>query len=170
VALARYISGPVLFTDAADATSSGANGDSNALIKALQAGGYGKRVLAQIIDAPAAEAAHNAGVGATISIGLGGSVDKSRFQPLAITATVESLSRGRARLETMGLPLEAGPTAVLSFDNFTVVVLRRPVFLFDRGALLRQRPRPAGFRPHRGQVPAHRVPYVRPVGGEEFQR
>lgn len=132
VALARYISGPVLFTDAADATSSGASGDSNALIKALQAGGYGKRVLAQIIDAPAAAAAHKAGVGATISIGLGGSVDKSRFRPLAVRATVESLSRGRARLETMGLPLDAGPTAVLSFDNFTVVVMSRPVFLFDR--------------------------------------
>lgn len=132
VALARYISGPVLFTDAADATSSGASGDSNALIKALQAGGYGKRVLAQIIDAPAAAVAHKAGVGATISIGLGGSVDKSRFQPLAVRATVESLSRGRARLETMGLPLDAGPTAVLSFDNFTVVVMSRPVFLFDR--------------------------------------
>ena len=32
----------------------------------------------------------------------------------------------------MKTPLEAGPTAVLTFDNFTVVVLSRSVSLFDR--------------------------------------
>lgn len=132
VELAKYIAGPVLFTDAADATSSGASGDSNALIRALRAGGYGKRVLAQIVDPAAAAAAHAAGVGAEITVTLGGAVDPARFTPLPITATVELLSRGRAKLETMGLPLEAGPTAVLTFDNFTVVVLSRPAFLFDR--------------------------------------
>ncbi len=132
VAMARYIAGPVLFTDAADATSSGASGDSNALIKALQAGGYSGRVLAQIVDAPAAEAAHRAGVGATITVGLGGSIDRDRFQPITVTATVESLSRGLASLETMGLNLDAGPTAVLSFDNYCVVVMSRTVSLFDR--------------------------------------
>ena len=31
--MAKFIAGPVLFTDAADATSSGASGDSNALIR-----------------------------------------------------------------------------------------------------------------------------------------
>jgi microcystin degradation protein MlrC len=53
VAQARTIEGPVLFTDAADATSSGATGDSNVLIKALREAGYPKRVLAQIVDRPA---------------------------------------------------------------------------------------------------------------------
>ncbi len=32
----------------------------------------------------------------------------------------------------MGLPLDAGPTAVLSFANVTLVVLSKPAFLFDR--------------------------------------
>jgi microcystin degradation protein MlrC len=58
IAQARSIDGPVIFTDAADATSSGASGDSNAILAALRAAGYGKRVLAQIVDAPAAAAAH----------------------------------------------------------------------------------------------------------------
>jgi microcystin degradation protein MlrC len=132
VELAKYLDGTVLFTDAADATSSGASGDSNALIRVLQAGGYQGSVLAQIVDAPAAAAAHAAGVGATITVTVGGAVDKARFQPLAITAMVESLSRGRTRLETMGLPIDAGPTAVLTFDNFTLVVLSKPAFLMDR--------------------------------------
>jgi len=132
VALARHMKGPLVFTDAADATSSGASGDSNVLLKALLAGAYQGRVLAQIVDAPAAAAAHAAGTGACLRLRLGGTVDPERFSPMEVEATVESLSRGRARLETMGLPLDAGPTAVLRFDNFTVVVMSRPVFLFDR--------------------------------------
>ena len=38
IAQARTIKGPVIFTDAADATSSGATGDSNTIIKALARG------------------------------------------------------------------------------------------------------------------------------------
>ncbi len=132
VELAKGMPGTVQFTDAADATSSGASGDSNVLIKALREAGYQGRVLAQIVDEPAAAAAHRAGVGKRISVTLGGTVDGKRFKPMAVDAMVESLSRGHAKLETMGLPLYAGPTAVLTFDNFTVVVFSRPESLFDR--------------------------------------
>ncbi|MCL4188024.1 MAG: M81 family metallopeptidase [Rhodobacteraceae bacterium] len=132
IAQARTMAGPVLFTDAADATSSGATGDSNAIIAALRTAGYPGRVLAQIVDAPAAAAAHAAGVGATIRVTLGGSIDPARFQPMAVEAEVALLSDGRARLETMGTALAAGPTAVLRFGTFTVVVLSRTVSLFDR--------------------------------------
>jgi microcystin degradation protein MlrC len=132
IAQARSIDGPVIFTDAADATSSGASGDSNTIIAALQAAGYGKRVLAPIVDAPAAAAAHRAGVGAEIEVALGGSIDPRRFPPMTVKAQVKLLSDGAARLETMKAPLQAGPTAVLTFANFTVVVMSRSVSLFDR--------------------------------------
>ncbi len=145
VAIAARSTGPVLFTDAADATSSGASGDSNALIRALKEGRYGGRVLAHIVDAPAAAAAHRAGVGARIDITLGGTVDRVRFEPLQVVAEVESLSRGRAFLETMRLPVDAGPTAVLTFDNFTVLVISRPAFLFDRALYLSNGLQPAEF-------------------------
>src|SRR6185437_3059563 len=65
IAGAKATDGPVLFSDAADAPSSGSSGDSNLLIKGLRDAGYTKRVLAQIVDAGAAAAAHKAGVGAT---------------------------------------------------------------------------------------------------------
>lgn len=132
VALARHLDGPAVLTDAADATSSGASGDSNVLIKALRDCEYSRRVLAHIVDAPAAVAAHDAGVGATIEVRLGGTVDKVRFQPMTVMATVQSLSNGKAVLETMGLPVDAGPSAVLVFENFTLLVISRPAFLFDR--------------------------------------
>ena len=129
---ARTMKGPVLFTDAADATSSGASGDSNLIIAAVRDQGYPGRVLAQIVDEPAALAAHGAGVGATIAVSLGGSLDPARFPPMTVTARVKLLSDGSALLETMRSPLEAGPTAVLTFGNTTVVVMSRTVSLFDR--------------------------------------
>lgn len=132
IAQAKTMRGPVIFTDAADATSSGATGDSNAIIAALRTAGYGGRVLAQIVDPCAAAAAHAAGVGATIEVTLGGYHDPKRYTPMPVKAQVKLLSDGNARLETMKTPLTAGPTAVLTFDNFTVVVLSTSVSLFDR--------------------------------------
>ena len=51
---------------------------------------------------------------------------------MPVRAEVQLLSNGRSRLETMKISLDAGPTAVVTFDNFTVVVLSRTVSLFDR--------------------------------------
>jgi microcystin degradation protein MlrC len=132
IAGAQAATGSVLFSDAADAPSSGASGDSNLLIKGLREAGFTKSVLAQIVDPAAAAAAHKAGVGATIEVDLGGALDPRRFKPMRVTAQVKLLSDGRSRLETMKISLDAGPTAVLTFDNFTVVVFTRSVSLFDR--------------------------------------
>jgi microcystin degradation protein MlrC len=132
IARATGMNGPVIFTDAADATSSGATGDSNVILKALATSGYAKRVLLQIVDAPAAEAAAKAGIGATVTLPLGGTRDPGRFRPFTVTATVESLSSGRTRLETMRAPLDAGLSAVLVSGNITIVAISKPCFLFDR--------------------------------------
>lgn len=132
IAQAKVMTGSVAFTDAADAPSSGATGDSNAIIGALRDAGYRKRVLAQIVDPVAAKAAHQSGVGAAIRVRLGGAIDKGRFSPMEVEATVGSLSRGIGRYETWPGTYNAGPSAVLTFDSFTVVVLTRPVALSDR--------------------------------------
>lgn len=132
IAQARTMKGPVVFTDAADATSSGATGDSNTIIAALKAARYPKRVLAQIVDPAAAAAAHKAGVGATISVTLGGAIDSERYQPMDVTARVALLSDGQSRLETMKTELDAGLTAVLTFENFSIVVFSKSISLFDR--------------------------------------
>ncbi|HEY2618784.1 MAG TPA: M81 family metallopeptidase [Acetobacteraceae bacterium] len=132
IAQARSMAGPVLFTDAADATSSGASGDSNLILRALRDAGYDQRALAQIVDPGAAQAAHQAGVGATIDITLGGCHDPARFAPMRLTAKVRLLSDGQGRLETMRAGLDAGPTAVLTYGNTSVVVMSRSVSLFDR--------------------------------------
>lgn len=132
IAQARTIEGPVVFTDAADATSSGASGDSNVLVKALHQAGYRRRVLAQVVDPAAAAAAHRAGVGATIEVTLGGAHDRARFTPWPVKAEVALLSNGKATVENTRAPLDAGPCAVLTFDGYTIVALSQTVGLQDR--------------------------------------
>ncbi len=135
IAQARHMAGPVVFTDAADATSSGATGDSNAILAGLLAAGYDKRVLVPIVDPPAVAAAARVGVGGTVRVALGGALD-TRFTPTELTAAVDMLSRGRAVLETSGSELDAGPTAVLLAGNFTILAMTRSVALFDRAMFL----------------------------------
>ncbi|MEO6785589.1 MAG: M81 family metallopeptidase [Chthoniobacteraceae bacterium] len=125
-------SGTVALVDAADATSSGASGDSNAVCRKLIESGYRGRALIPIVDAPAVQRAFEAGVGATISTTIGGVLDPRRFQPLHIEAKVRLLADGRFRSESFGEEWFAGPTAVLESDNFTFVVSSRAVNLYDR--------------------------------------
>ncbi|MFM9960625.1 MAG: M81 family metallopeptidase [Planctomycetaceae bacterium] len=129
---AENTSGTVVLMDAADATSSGASGDSNAILREVLRQGYRGRVLAPIVDPAAVRQAFAAGVGATIRTQVGGAIDPARFQPLALEARVRLLSDGKFRSESFGWPWDSGDTAVLEADNLTLVVGTRPVSLFDR--------------------------------------
>jgi microcystin degradation protein MlrC len=124
--------GTTILVDAADATSSGASGDSNAIVRELLAAGYQGSVLAPVVDPPAVAAAFAAGVGATVSVNIGGALDRQRFQPLPVVATVRLLSEGLFRSESYGELWNAGPTAVLQAGNVTWVVTSHAVSLYDR--------------------------------------
>ena len=128
--------GTLGLVDAADATSSGASGDSNAVVSALLDAGYRGRVLAPIVDAPAVEAAFKAGVGGTVFTTLGGKLDPARFRPRPVQARVRLLADGRFRSESFGEEWQAGPTAVLEAGNVTWVVGSRAVSLYDRSFFL----------------------------------
>ena len=129
---AAVTSGTVVMMDAADATSSGASGDSNAILREVIRQRYRGRVLAPVVDPAAVRLAFAAGVGATIRTTIGGAFDSARFQPLELEARVRLLSDGRFRSESFGWPWNSGDTAVLESDNVTLVVGTRPVSLFDR--------------------------------------
>ncbi len=129
---AEITSGSVVMMDAADATSSGASGDSNAILREVVRQKYRGRVLAPIVDPAAVRQAFTAGIGATIRTQVGGAVDPARFQPLELNARVRLLSDGQFRSESFGWPWNSGDTAVLEADNLTLVVGTRPVSLFDR--------------------------------------
>ena len=124
--------GTIAIIDAADATSSGASGDSNAVLRKLVETGYRGRTLIPIVDAAAVRMANAAGISSVIETTLGGSLDPNRFEPLPIIATVRHLSDGGFRSESFGEQWLAGPAVVLEFENFTIAVSSRAVNLYDR--------------------------------------
>jgi microcystin degradation protein MlrC len=143
--------------DAADATSSGASGDSNAILGALLRGGYRGSALVPVVDAAAVGDAVKAGVGATVRTRVGGSLDTKRFRPQDIQATVRMLSEGRFRSESFGQTWFAGTTAVLQADNVTLVVTSRPVHLYDRSLFLAH-----GLDPKRFDLVVVKSPHCQP--------
>ncbi len=128
--------GTLGLVDAADATSSGASGDSNVILRRLRDAGYTGRLLAPLVDAPAVERAFAAGVGGIVRTSVGGTLDPRRFEPLEIEATVRMLSDGRIRSESFGGHWYAGRTAVLESGGLTLVATTRAVHLYDRSLFL----------------------------------
>lgn len=124
--------GTVVFVDAADATSSGASGDSNAILRGLIESRYTGSALLPIVDPPAVRAAIQAGIGSTIQVTLGGQLDAQRFTPLPVTAQVRLLSDGYFVNESHGTTWSAGDTAVLQVGKHVVVATSRAVSLYDR--------------------------------------
>ena len=123
--------GTTILVDAADATSSGACGDSNVLLAELIAQGFPGRALVAITDPGAVAAAFKAGVGATVTTTVGGAMDP-RYTPIEVTGTVHMLSDGEFNNEAEGEPWHAGKCAVLKVQNFTIVLMSKPVSLHNR--------------------------------------
>ena len=126
----------VVLVDAADATSSGASGDSNAILRALIEAGYEGTALIPIVDPGAVQAAFQAGVGNAVRTTVGGALDTARFTPLPIRGRVRMLSDGWFHSETTRELWQAGPTAVIQVGNITLIVTSRAVSLYDRALFL----------------------------------
>jgi len=137
--------GTLALVDAADATSSGASGDSNAVLRALLETRYAGRTLIPMVDAPAVQKAFAAGVGQTMQVTVGGTLDPGRFAPLAIEGTVKLLSDGRFRSESFGEVWNAGRTAVVESGPYTLVISSRAVSLYDRSFFYAHGQNPQAF-------------------------
>jgi microcystin degradation protein MlrC len=137
--------GTVIFVDAADATSSGASGDSNAILRGLLESGYTGKALIPIVDPQAVTAAMAAGIGRQIRTTLGGQLDQIRFEPVEVEAQVKMLSDGNFISESHSSPWYAGDSAVLQVGTITVVATSRPVSLYDRSLFLAHGQDPTRF-------------------------
>ena len=131
VATAQKTPGLTVFSDAADATSSGAPGDSNAVLKELLAQEYSGRALIPLVDVSAVAAAFAAGVGRKITIPLGGTMDPTRHTPFTTLVYVKSLHDGAFAYEN-GVVEQAGRTAVLTIGNIVLLTTERYVLFVGR--------------------------------------
>lgn len=123
--------GMVVFSDAADATASGAAGDSNAILRGLVDAKFAKRALLAIVDAPAVDAAFAVGVGGELTVSLGATRDPTRFQPAPFDVRVKSLLDGEFTYED-GTPGNAGRVAVLTIGSIHVLATERSVYVVGR--------------------------------------
>lgn len=125
------VKGTVILKDAADATSSGASGDSGTIVEELLKAGYRGRILAPVVDKAAVQAAIAAGVGNMVTTTVAGSLD-SRFARIPISARVHMISEGDFISESNHQVWHGGLSAVLVAENVTWVVTSQPVSLYDR--------------------------------------
>ena len=127
--------GPVILVESADSPSSGAPGDSAAVLKALiEAAPSARRTdglnLVPVVDPDVVRAAGRAGLGNTLTTTVGGRLDPARSTGVELTASVEHLGDGkfiRMGPAFTGLPLDAGPIAVLAAGAIQVLVTSRAV-------------------------------------------
>jgi microcystin degradation protein MlrC len=124
--------GPVVIAETADNPGGGGVGDGTHLLREL-IGANAPAVFASILDPAAAEAAHAAGVGATIRVSLGGRLDPSSGEPIDVDATVVALSDGRYELRGVGWQIDLGSSALLHIGSVDVVVTSGNQQVFDDG-------------------------------------
>jgi microcystin degradation protein MlrC len=150
IRLSRTAFKPVIVADTQD--NPGVGGDSNTMgmVRALLRNGASEAAVGVIWDADAAAAAHRAGVGARISLALGGRSGVRGDAPLEAVFEVEHLSDGRFRFDgpmLHGMQGELGPVACLRVEGVRIAVSSIKMQIFDRNLF-----RVAGIEPERMKI------------------
>ena len=133
--IARGASRPVVLADTQDNPGGGGHGDTTELLSELVRQRARNALFCLINDAESAAACHAAGVGAEVSLSLGG---KSDGMPFACTARVLTLSDGRFTLTGpmgAGNPGNLGPSALIDIDGVRVVVVSRKMQALDQAII-----------------------------------
>ena len=129
---------PIVLADTQDNPGAGGTSDTVGLLRALIAGRAEGAVFANLCDPKSAEAAHRAGVGAQISLAIGGWAGGAGNTPYEGTFTVEALGDGNF-LATgpfyRGNRMQLGPMAVLKKDGVRVVLSSRKQQCADQAML-----------------------------------
>jgi microcystin degradation protein MlrC len=142
--------GLTVLSDSADATTSGAPGDSTWVLAELLRREWTREALVTLVAPEIVAEAERLGVGGRFAGPIGGVRDHRFSRPINITATVERLFDARFVLSghlARNLPIDMGRSAVLGAGNVKIIVTSRsgPHFapqLFEA----------AGFDPFAAQV------------------
>jgi microcystin degradation protein MlrC len=120
--------GLVVLSDSADATTSGAPGDSNWVLRELLRYDWPRPALVTLVDPDLFEAARQRGVGAELVAALGGKRDRRFAEPLTLTTRIHNLFDARFILSghlARNMPIDMGPAAVLRSGQIHIVVTTR---------------------------------------------
>lgn len=126
---------PVVIADTQDNPGGGGDSNTTGMLRALVACNAQDAAIGLMVDPAAAQAAHQAGAGRSITIGLGGQSGVPGDAPFYETFRVEQLSDGRCRYDgpmMHGKITDAGPSARLSIGGVQIVVSTYKDQMLDR--------------------------------------
>ncbi len=123
---------PVVLLDHYDNAASGGTMDTMAVLAGILQAGLQDVAAFAIYDPQAVRQMQQAGLGARVTLSLGGKLDMPSLglkgQPLEVSGTVKNLSNGQFRNRgpmSKGVLMDMGPTAVLDTGAVEIVVISR---------------------------------------------
>lgn len=132
--------GPIILLDHADNSASGGTQDTTAVLKEVLDQGLEDVAMFGICDPEVVDAMEKAGVGAEITVDLGGKVDMPEIgksgEPLRVTGKVRSLTDGDFVVTVpmgRGTTMSMGKSGVLEIGNVQVVVISQHTEPYDLG-------------------------------------
>ena len=132
--------GPIILLDHADNVGSGGTQDVMTAIAEVMRQGLKDVAVGAVWDAEAVAAMQRAGVGATVTLSLGGKTDMPSIglkgKPLKVTGKVKVLTDGEWIVRGPmyhGVKVMMGPTAVLDTGSMEIVIVSRHHEPWDRG-------------------------------------
>ena len=133
--LAKTASRPIVIADTQDNPGAGGDSDTTGMLRALVRNNAAKAAIGVIYDPQSAKIAHAAGVGATITVALGGKSGIPGDAPYQETFIVEQLSDGHFLAPGPyygGREMDMGPSAALRIGGVRVVVSSHKAQLADQ--------------------------------------
>jgi len=117
--------GPVVLVDVADNPATGGPGDGTSLLKGLVHAKVRNAAFATIADPNSVKQAMAAGVGATVTLRIGGKAEPLYGEPLEVTGQVRRITDGQYRQEgpmMTGVLKNMGKTVVLDCNGLEIIL------------------------------------------------
>ena len=117
---------PIVLADHADNTGGGSPGDATEVLQTFLDRKLSDAVILYIVDSDVAQRAHQAGIGQTITVDVGGKSDPLQGPPVRMTAKIKGISMGDFTYDGpmyAGLTGNMGCSAWLQQDGVNVVVV-----------------------------------------------
>jgi microcystin degradation protein MlrC len=133
--LAKSATRPIIIADTQDNPGAGGDSDTTGMLRALVRNRASRAAIGVIYDPQSAKAAHEAGIGATVTLSLGGKSGIAGDAPYQETFVVEKLSDGRFVAPGPyygGRDMDMGPSACLRIGDVRVVVSSHKAQLADQ--------------------------------------
>jgi microcystin degradation protein MlrC len=127
--------GPVVFAESSDSTGSGSPGDSTGVLRPLLEARLSEPAAIFLVDPEAVRKAIDAGVGATVTMRIGGKFDRKNSQPVKVTGRVRLISDGRwtawGKGYNTGIETCMGRAVVLELGQVRILIAERSTMTVD---------------------------------------